>query len=518
MGFPGVLPALAALLLTSPTPAVGGGEAPSSFAKASDSAKAASDKSENESSSLSDAAGEVTFTRALIPDPPTLGEPFRYEIRFQGPAGTRLFFPPNPAVGPFHLDGVSCTDAKPDATSLDLTCTVSLRAFRLGRQKLPAIEAAFTRPGSDGGPARQSLGDGGAVSVPGQTIDVQGTLGNDAEPTLRAPYAPLPIRERNWPMLIAAALLATVAVTSVLTLLAVLVLRRWILPRRFEKPKAPAHVLAFGRLEALRPALEADEPGRDVFFALSEILREYLGNRYDFEALELTTREVMEHVGAVDLQGVPPLEVEDVLSFADLVKFAKQAASRADAQDVFERTRKLVERTLYVPPATPDLDVSAPEFAHAPLLERVAASAVDLALPFPLVAAARLALPDLDLVPLLAGWGTLLLAWLAARDALGPASPGHRLLRLRLLDERLDLLAPRAARLKRNALLLVPVIGWTIELLVLASVTRTQRIGDQWARTRVAVPARRPRQTGRALALTAGALLIVALASWLVGR
>jgi len=485
----GALPALAALLLSAPIPAVGGGEAPS---------------------------GEVTFTRALIPDAPTLGEPFRYEIRFQGPLGTRVFFPPNPAVGPFHLDGASCSEPKPagpaagqgEAVPLDVTCTVNLRAFRLGRQKLPAIEAAYTRPGAGGG----------AVTVPGQAIEVQGTLGNEASPSLHAPYAPLPIRERNWPMILATALLAAVAVTSVLTLLAVLVLRRWILPRRFEKPRAPAHVIAFGRLEALRPQVDAEQPERDVFFALSEILREYLGNRYAFEALELTTREVMPSLAGADLQGVQAAEIEDVLAFADLVKFAKQPASRADALDVFDRTRRLVDRTLYVPPEKPVDDASVPEFVHAPVLERVAASALDLALPFPLLALARLALPGLDLPVLWGAWGAVLLLWLLGRDALGPTSPGHRLLGHRLLDERLDLLASRAARLKRNALLLVPVIGWTVEALVLASVTRTQRVGDQWARTTVAVPSRRPRQTGRALLLLGVALLVVAVDAWIAGR
>ncbi len=530
----GALSAFAALLLTTPTPAVGGGEAPSSSAvaastpvrppdspppagdpgpasAASSSVKATSDEPADESS-----AGDVTFTRALIPDPPTLGEPFRYEIRFQGPAGTRVFFPPNPAVGPFHLDGASCSEQKAaspelghgDAPPLDVTCTVNLRAFRLGRQKLPAIEAATTRPGAGGS----------SVTVPGQAIEVQGTLGNEASPALRAGYTPLPIQERNWPLILAAVLLAAVAVTSVLTLLAVLVLRRWILPRRFEKPRAPAHVVAFGRLEVLRPQAEAEQPERDVFFALSEILREYLGLRYGFDALELTTREVMPRLVGVDLQGVQPAEIEDVLAFADLVKFAKQPASRADALDVFDRTRKLVERTLYVPPEKPTDEASVPEFTHAPVLERVAASALDLALPFPLLAVARLALPDLELPLLLAGWTALLLAWLALRDVAGPASPGHRLLGHRLLDERLDLLASRTARLKRNALLLVPVIGWTVELLVLAAVTRTQRVGDQWAHTAVAVPSKRARSSGRAVAVIAVAALVAAFGAVVAGR
>ncbi len=528
----GVLPAFVALLLSAPASAVGGGETPSLAATAS--TRPTEDPPPSGvpgSAPAASSSGEVTFTRALIPDPPTLGVPFRYEVRFQGPAGTRLFFPPKPAVEPFHLDGVACTGpAKSPAGGataeaapgpLDVTCTVSLRAFRLGRLKLPAIEVAWAllRQG-DGGQALpgQSSGGQGAVTVPAQVIEVQGTLGNEASPALRAAYAPLPIRERDWPAILVAALLAAVAATTALTLLAVLVLRRWILPRRFEKPKVPAHVTAYGRLEALRPALQVDEPGRDVFFAFSEILREYLGNRYDFDALELTTREAMARLDGVDLQGVQPAEIEDVLAFADLVKFAKAPASRADAEDVFRRTRALVDRTLYVPPETPDHDAAAPEFVPAPVLERVAASAVDLALPFPLLAAARLALPDVPPAWGLAAFGAILVAWLALRDAAGPASPGHRLFRHRLLDERLDLLASRSARLKRNLLLLVPVIGWTVELLVLAAVTRTQRVGDQWARTAVAVPARRPRQTGRALLFLALAIVVALAGAWAGAR
>lgn len=529
----GVLPAFAALLLSAPASAVGGGETPSSFAKAtedkaSEAAAAASTRPTEDpppsgvpgSAPAASSSGEVTFTRALIPDPPTLGVPFRYEVRFQGPAGTRLFFPPKPAVEPFHLDGVACTGPAESPSGeasaaapgpLDVTCTVNLRAFRLGRLKLPTIEVAWARPG-------QASGGQGAVVVPAQIIEVQGTLGNEASPALRAAYAPLPIHERDWPAILVAALLAAVAATTALTLLAVLVLRRWILPRRFEKPKVPAHVTAYGRLEALRPALQVDEPARDVFFALSEILREYLGNRYDFDALELTTREAMARLDGVDLQGVRPAEIEDVLAFADLVKFAKAPASRADAEDAFRRTRELVDRTLYVAPETPDQDVAAPEFVPAPVLERVAASAVDLALPFPLLAAARLALPDVPPAWGLAAFGATLVAWLALRDVTGPASPGHRLFRHRLLDEHLDLLASRRARLKRNLLLLVPVIGWTVELLVLAAVTRTQRVGDQWARTAVAVPAGQTRQTGRALLFLGLALAVALAGAWAGAR
>jgi hypothetical protein len=447
-------------------------------------------------------ADEVSFTRALIPDPVPLGKPFRYEIRFKGPVGARVFFPPEPAMGKLHLDETSCAPAAPEAPGLDLACVIELRAFRLGRHSLPDVEVAVSLP----------AGGDRTLVIPGRRLEVVGHLVDQASPSMRDAYPPVAIEERNWPLLITAALLATVVATAALTLLVLLVLRRFVFPRRFERPRPPAHVVAFGRLEDLSrrlAGLEDDEADRDVFFELSEVLREYMGNRYAFDALEMTTSELMARLESEDLQGVGPTEIEGFLAFHDLVKYARQAATREEADRLVAEARDIVDRTLYVAPEKPIEEEQIPEFVYAPRLERAAAFALDASLPLVLPAALILSgAVDGPLLPALA-WLGVLVPWLVLRDLAGQVSPGHRLFAHRLLDERLDLLAAPAARLRRNLTLALPLIGWTVEALVVTSLTGDQRVGDQMARTSVAVPTRhRPR------ALLALGVLSLCAAAW----
>ena len=454
-------------------------------------------------------ADEVSFTRALIPDPVQLGKPFRYEIRFKGPAGARVFFPPEPAMGKLHLDEAGCSPAAPEAAGLDLACVIELRAFRLGRHSLPDVEVAVSLPG----------GGDRTLVIPGRRLEVVGHLVDQASPSMRDAYPPVAIEERNWPLLVAAALLATVIATAALTLLVVLVLRRFVFPRRFEKPRPPAHVIAFGRLEDLTrrlATLEGDQADRDLFFELSEVLREYMGNRYAFDALEMTTSELMARLEGKDLQGVTPTEIEGFLAFHDLVKYARQAATREEADRLIAEARAIVDRTLYVAPEKPVEEEQVPEFVYAPRLERAAAFALDASLPL-LVPAALMGSGALG-GPLWASlaWLGVLVPWLVLRDLTGAASPGHRLFAHRLLDERLDLLAAPAARLRRNLTLALPLIGWTVEALVVTSLTGDQRVGDQMARTSVAVPTRhRPRMGLALLILSLSAAAWVAV-GWLM--
>ncbi len=106
-----------------------------------------------------------------------------------------------------------------------------------------------------------------------------------------------------------------------------LALRAWRRrPRRLPPPPPPrpAWERALEDLSALR-ARELVERGELIAHvdALSEIVRRYLGDRFGFDGLEATTREIQRALRAV----TPPLpvmaEIERVLSDADLVKFAK---------------------------------------------------------------------------------------------------------------------------------------------------------------------------------------------------
>ncbi len=90
------------------------------------------------------------------------------------------------------------------------------------------------------------------------------------------------------------------------------------------KPPVPAHIKALHKLKALRQSEKWKEgDGKDFQTELSFIVREYLENRYNVQALESTTPEILSELKKMsfDQDYVPPLK--NLLQIADLVKFAK---------------------------------------------------------------------------------------------------------------------------------------------------------------------------------------------------
>ena len=64
-------------------------------------------------------------------------------------------------------------------------------------------------------------------------------------------------------------------------------------------PPRPAHEIALERLDRLGAyGLLEDADNRPFYFAVSEVIRDYLGARYGFDSLEMTTDELV-----AELQG-----------------------------------------------------------------------------------------------------------------------------------------------------------------------------------------------------------------------
>ncbi|MEL7221632.1 MAG: hypothetical protein AAGJ93_09955, partial [Bacteroidota bacterium] len=56
---------------------------------------------------------------------------------------------------------------------------------------------------------------------------------------------------------------------------------------------------------------------------LTYVLREYLENRYDIQALEATTPEITQQFQGIDLADSTQQQLKSILDTADMVKFAK---------------------------------------------------------------------------------------------------------------------------------------------------------------------------------------------------
>jgi hypothetical protein len=98
-------------------------------------------------------------------------------------------------------------------------------------------------------------------------------------------------------------------------------------------PARPPDAVAIEKLTALRARGQFAVDGyRPFYFALTEIVREYLGARYGFDALDMTTTELVDELvrraAHLTAEGA---EVPRFFADCDLVKFAKAGSTDAAA-------------------------------------------------------------------------------------------------------------------------------------------------------------------------------------------
>lgn len=134
----------------------------------------------------------------------------------------------------------------------------------------------------------------------------------------------------------------------------------WLLGRWLKRPRPvpppppprPPWEVAFESLHDLRHAgLTREGRFAEHFDRVSDILRRYLGDRYGFDGLESTTREMLGELRRTTPR-IPVLdEIERFLRQADLVKFARLTPTEPECATALAEAQQIVERT--VPPPTP---------------------------------------------------------------------------------------------------------------------------------------------------------------------
>ncbi|MCM0605120.1 MAG: hypothetical protein KA715_03445 [Xanthomonadaceae bacterium] len=84
---------------------------------------------------------------------------------------------------------------------------------------------------------------------------------------------------------------------------------------------------------------------KKIYFSLSEIIKTYLGDRYQFDALESTSREV---VMTLENSGVGVnlvRDFDDLFKKMDLIKFTETPADRAQAEALIIQIKRLIDVT-----------------------------------------------------------------------------------------------------------------------------------------------------------------------------
>lgn len=109
----------------------------------------------------------------------------------------------------------------------------------------------------------------------------------------------------------------------------------------------PAHVIALRDLERLRDEkLWQNGEIKKYYTRLTEVLRQYLENRYRVYSLELTTNETLAALVKTGFKrDVSYNQLKEVLNSADLVKFAKYTPQPSENESVFSEAWNFVLAT-----------------------------------------------------------------------------------------------------------------------------------------------------------------------------
>ena len=111
--------------------------------------------------------------------------------------------------------------------------------------------------------------------------------------------------------------------------------------------QTPAHILALNALKKLENKKLIDKKDiKEYYSSISEIIRRYIENRFNFPALELTTYEILDIITAI-IKKDESISLKNILEISDLVKFAKKIPDQNEniknlnlATDFVKKTKK----------------------------------------------------------------------------------------------------------------------------------------------------------------------------------
>jgi hypothetical protein len=281
-----------------------------------------------------------------------VGDPIALTITAVSRGGVPVNLPNVVELGPFSLLSRSESEKDLGDGHVRREFALTIAAYEPGTPNIPAVEVTY-------------LGAGGAVrQVRTQPIEVKiaSLIANEPEPALKEDAPPMSVWKQDLTLVYIAGGVLAAALGALVTFLIVRRLRARVVVRPGPPPRPP-HEVALERLDRLGAyGFLENADNRPFYFAVSEVIRDYLGGRYQFDSLELTTDELMAALRRRAGQAPVLTEIEVWLSSCDLVKFAKVSPSAAEARGALEVAIRIVESTrprAEVPPGPAAVAVAA---------------------------------------------------------------------------------------------------------------------------------------------------------------
>ena len=273
----------------------------------------------------------------------SVGDPVKVTIKVRHRKGVAVNLPLKLELGKFSelsRDDTAGTGAlarpKNKTEKIERVFVVKVAAYELGKLTLPPIEVTALGPGNE------MI----TLTTPALPILVKSVMRNEPNPKLKELEPPVSVFMRTWWLLYLLIGLAAVGLVVTLTLI---ISRRLRAKREAAKPPPPPippHVTALERLAALDTEGHiAHETYKELFLELSEIVREYVGGRWGFDALEMTTREINHALESRFVEAAIRQRLDVFFASSDLVKFARYRPDPAGARQARVEAERLVRET-----------------------------------------------------------------------------------------------------------------------------------------------------------------------------
>jgi len=274
-------------------------------------------------------AQEIHVSAQLDTSTIALGDQTTLRLRADMPAGTAVRFPQlaDTLSAKVPIVEAGTTDTVQAATGQQsVTQTYLITSFDAGMQVIPELEFIVG----------DSVYRTEALPLQVETVAVDTTKAiYDIKQPLDVSYSWLDWLRDN--LLWVALVLGILVVAGVL----------WFVFRKRKKkpapppaeplPDVPPHELALGKLQALRDRkLWQQGAVKPYHSELSDILRDFLERRYRIPAMEQTTDEIFAALAATDMPDGQKARLRQVLTLADLVKFAREQPLHTDNEQSME--------------------------------------------------------------------------------------------------------------------------------------------------------------------------------------